>query len=54
MLGIHRPTLYNKLRKYRLWRREDRFRKEAKPEGAEEPRGPQESDDAGDPQESWK
>jgi two-component system, NtrC family, response regulator HydG len=27
MLGIHRPTLYNKLRKYRLWRREDRFRK---------------------------
>lgn len=25
ILGIHRPTLYNKLRKYRLWRREDRF-----------------------------
>jgi transcriptional regulator with PAS, ATPase and Fis domain len=25
LLGIHRPTLYNKLRKYRLWRREDRF-----------------------------
>jgi transcriptional regulator with PAS, ATPase and Fis domain len=33
MLGIHRPTLYNKLRKYRLWRREDRFRKQAKPNG---------------------
>jgi transcriptional regulator with PAS, ATPase and Fis domain len=31
MLGIHRPTLYNKLRKYQLWRREDRFRREAKP-----------------------
>jgi transcriptional regulator with PAS, ATPase and Fis domain len=32
MLGIHRPTLYNKLRKYRLWRREDRFRRdESKP-----------------------
>ena len=28
ILGIHRPTLYNKLRKYRLWRREDRFRRE--------------------------
>jgi DNA-binding NtrC family response regulator len=27
ILGIHRPTLYNKLRKYRLWRREDRFRR---------------------------
>jgi DNA-binding NtrC family response regulator len=26
LLGIHRPTLYNKLRKHRLWRREDRFR----------------------------
>jgi two-component system, NtrC family, response regulator HydG len=26
ILGIHRPTLYNKLRKYRLWRSEDRFR----------------------------
>jgi DNA-binding NtrC family response regulator len=26
ILGIHRPTLYNKLRKHRLWRREDRFR----------------------------
>ncbi len=25
ILGIHRPTLYNKLRKYRLWRSEDRF-----------------------------
>jgi DNA-binding NtrC family response regulator len=25
ILGIHRPTLYNKLRKYRLWRRQDRF-----------------------------
>jgi transcriptional regulator with PAS, ATPase and Fis domain len=25
ILGIHRPTLYNKLRKYRLWRRGDRF-----------------------------
>jgi len=25
ILGIHRPTLYNKLRKYRLWRTEDRF-----------------------------
>ena len=22
MLGIHRPTLYNKLRKYGLWRAE--------------------------------
>ena len=32
MLGIHRPTLYNKLRKYQLWRREDRFRKEPKAE----------------------
>jgi transcriptional regulator with PAS, ATPase and Fis domain len=31
MLGIHRPTLYNKLRKYQLWRREDRFRREPKP-----------------------
>jgi DNA-binding NtrC family response regulator len=30
MLGIHRPTLYNKLRKYRLWRREDRFRRDTK------------------------
>jgi transcriptional regulator with PAS, ATPase and Fis domain len=30
MLGIHRPTLYNKLRKYHLWRREDRFRKQPK------------------------
>jgi transcriptional regulator with PAS, ATPase and Fis domain len=29
ILGIHRPTLYNKLRKYRLWRREDRFRRDA-------------------------
>jgi transcriptional regulator with PAS, ATPase and Fis domain len=28
ILGIHRPTLYNKLRKYRLWRPEDRFRRE--------------------------
>ena len=28
ILGIHRPTLYNKLRKYRLWRREDRFRRD--------------------------
>jgi DNA-binding NtrC family response regulator len=28
ILGIHRPTLYNKLRKYGLWRREDRFRRE--------------------------
>jgi DNA-binding NtrC family response regulator len=28
ILGIHRPTLYNKLRKYGLWRREDRFRHE--------------------------
>ena len=28
ILGIHRPTLYNKLRKYRLWRQEDRFRRE--------------------------
>ncbi|MFN2446702.1 MAG: helix-turn-helix domain-containing protein [Vicinamibacterales bacterium] len=26
ILGIHRPTLYNKLRKYRLWRRSDRPR----------------------------
>ena len=26
ILGIHRPTLYNKLRKHRLWRREDRVR----------------------------
>ncbi len=25
ILGIHRPTLYNKLRRYRLWRSEDRF-----------------------------
>jgi transcriptional regulator with PAS, ATPase and Fis domain len=33
MLGIHRPTLYNKLRKYRLWRREDRFRRGAKGNG---------------------
>ncbi len=31
ILGIHRPTLYNKLRKYRLWRQEDRFRREAVP-----------------------
>jgi transcriptional regulator with GAF, ATPase, and Fis domain len=29
ILGIHRPTLYNKLRKYRLWRSEDRFRRDA-------------------------
>ena len=29
ILGIHRPTLYNKLRKHRLWRREDRFRHDA-------------------------
>jgi transcriptional regulator of acetoin/glycerol metabolism len=29
ILGIHRPTLYNKLRKYGLWRREDRFRHDA-------------------------
>ena len=28
LLGIHRPTLYNKLRKYRLWRSEDRFRRD--------------------------
>jgi transcriptional regulator of acetoin/glycerol metabolism len=28
ILGIHRPTLYNKLRKYGLWRRGDRFRHE--------------------------
>ena len=28
ILGIHRPTLYNKLRKYRLWRQEDRFRRD--------------------------
>jgi DNA-binding NtrC family response regulator len=28
ILGIHRPTLYNKLRKYGLWRAEDRFRRE--------------------------
>jgi two-component system, NtrC family, response regulator HydG len=28
ILGIHRPTLYNKLRKYRLWRSEDRFRRD--------------------------
>jgi DNA-binding NtrC family response regulator len=28
ILGIHRPTLYNKLRKYRLWRPQDRFRRE--------------------------
>ena len=28
ILGIHRPTLYNKLRKYRLWRREDCFRRD--------------------------
>jgi DNA-binding NtrC family response regulator len=28
ILGIHRPTLYNKLRKYRLWRPEDRFRRD--------------------------
>jgi transcriptional regulator with PAS, ATPase and Fis domain len=34
MLGIHRPTLYNKLRKYRLWRREDRFRRDGKPDPA--------------------
>jgi transcriptional regulator with PAS, ATPase and Fis domain len=26
ILGIHRPTLYSKLRKHRLWRRQDRFR----------------------------
>jgi len=54
MLGIHRPTLYNKLRKYRLWRREDRFRKEAKPEGIEEPRDLQESHDSRQPQEPGK
>ena len=29
ILGIHRPTLYNKMRKYRLWRPEDRFRRDA-------------------------
>jgi transcriptional regulator of acetoin/glycerol metabolism len=29
LLGIPRPTLYNKLRKHRLWRDEDRFRREA-------------------------
>jgi DNA-binding NtrC family response regulator len=29
ILGIHRPTLYNKLRKYRLWRPGDRFRRDA-------------------------
>jgi transcriptional regulator with PAS, ATPase and Fis domain len=45
MLGIHRPTLYNKLRKYRLWRREDRFRKEAK---ADESHESQQSDDSRD------
>jgi transcriptional regulator with PAS, ATPase and Fis domain len=54
MLGIHRPTLYNKLRKYRLWRREDRFRKEAKPDGADEGRDPEESDDSEDPQDTGK
>lgn len=27
LLGIHRPTLYNKLRKYRVWRSKDRFRR---------------------------
>lgn len=34
ILGIHRPTLYNKLRKYRLWRRGDRFRHDSE-QGAE-------------------
>jgi transcriptional regulator with PAS, ATPase and Fis domain len=38
MLGIHRPTLYNKLRKYQLWRREDRFRKEPNKETKAPPR----------------
>jgi DNA-binding NtrC family response regulator len=35
ILGIHRPTLYNKLRKYRLWRRGDRFRHDADQEAGE-------------------
>jgi DNA-binding NtrC family response regulator len=28
ILGIHRPTLYNKMRRYQLWRPGDRFRRE--------------------------